>query len=438
MNVFRAVKKAVSLLRQAPPAMNNDRVLECVEACLSYRELFMDTAREHGSPLYVVSEGRLRANARRFVEVFTRRFGMVRVFYAMKSNSMPEIIRILVAEGLGLEVSSGRELEQALAAGASRILFSGPGKTDQELEAAIANSDRVTVLIDSAGELHRLNRLTIKHMCPIRAGVRITTDSGGLWRKFGVPLNMLAVFLETARQTPFIKLEGLQFHTSWNLSPVAHTDFIRRLGGVLKDIPQELIANLAFLDIGGGFWPEDGEWLRCPRTAHGRLKNILDPSGPDTRSRFCLESSRIEMFADEISRAVHAHLSMFLKGTVYIEPGRWLCHDAMHILLNVLDVKDRRLVITDAGTNAVGWERFEHDYFPVINLSSPGVEEHSCLVLGSLCTPHDLWGYSFHGRAIESGDILLIPNQGAYTYSLRQEFIKPLPKAVVVRSDLNL
>jgi len=56
-------------------------------------------------------------------------------------------------------------------------------------------------------------------------------------------------------------------------------------------------------------------------------------------------------------------------------------------------------------------------------------------VLGSLCTPHDLWGYSYWGSGIEPGDVLLIPCQGAYTYSLRQEFIKPLPEVAVWNSS---
>ncbi|HNX26337.1 MAG TPA: decarboxylase, partial [Phycisphaerae bacterium] len=50
---------------------------------------------------------------------------------------------------------------------------------------------------------------------------------------------------------------------------------------------------------------------------------------------------------------------------------------------------------------------------------------------GSLCTPHDIWGREFWGKSIAKGDILLIPEQGAYTYSLKQEFIKPLPACVV-------
>jgi diaminopimelate decarboxylase len=104
----------------------------------------------------------------------------------------------------------------------------------------------------------------------------------------------------------------------------------------------------------------------------------------------------------------------------------------MHLLITVIDKKADDLVITDAGTNAIGWERFETDYFPVINLSKPELTERACLVLGSLCTPHDVWGYAYYGRDIAPGDVLLIPTQGAYTYSLRQHFIKPLPKSAVL------
>ncbi len=66
--------------------------------------------------------------------------------------------------------------------------------------------------------------------------------------------------------------------------------------------------------------------------------------------------------------------------------------------------------------------------FPVLNLTRPALIETPCYVLGSLCTPHDVWGYSYWGTGIEEGDVLMIPTQGAYTYSLRQHFIKPVPK----------
>jgi diaminopimelate decarboxylase len=106
----------------------------------------------------------------------------------------------------------------------------------------------------------------------------------------------------------------------------------------------------------------------------------------------------------------------------------------MHIVLQVIDRKADDLVITDGGINMVGWERYEADYCPIINLSRPSPDEKECLVAGSLCTPHDVWGYSYFGDDIQAGDILLIPDQGAYTYSLRQQFIKPLP-AVTTRPE---
>jgi len=58
------------------------------------------------------------------------------------------------------------------------------------------------------------------------------------------------------------------------------------------------------------------------------------------------------------------------------------------------------------------------------------LKEHSLKIFGSLCTPYDIWGTSIFGEGIESGDILVIPDQGAYTYSLRQSFIKPMARVI--------
>jgi diaminopimelate decarboxylase len=65
-------------------------------------------------------------------------------------------------------------------------------------------------------------------------------------------------------------------------------------------------------------------------------------------------------------------------------------------------------------------------------MSRPSLDERPCMIAGSLCTPHDIWGWSYFGEDIQPGDILLLPNQGAYTWSLRQEFIKPLAKVITI------
>ncbi|WP_457571484.1 diaminopimelate decarboxylase family protein [Desulfovulcanus sp.] len=418
--------------------MDEERLKAFVTSCLEHRDVFTGLVREHGSPLYVLDEGRLRCRARRLRQVFEKRLGSVDVFFAMKSNNMPEVSRIMVEEGVGLDVSSGVELAKACEAGATRIFFSGPGKTEEELTAAIDHADRVTVLMDSFGELQRLDRLTRRHRRTIRAGIRLTTNPAGLWRKFGIPLSSLAQFLREAHDAPFIKLEGLQFHTNWNLSPDAQTDFIAKLGSALLDLPANLLETIKFLDIGGGFWPEQGEWLRAAGTPFGKFRNLLFSGRPDTVSRFWLESCPIDVFASQIAEALQLALPKTMNCRICLEPGQWLCHEAMHLLMTVVDVKTDNLVITDAGTNAIGWERFEQDYFPVINLTHPGIEEHPCDILGSLCTPHDVWGYSYHGTTIRPGDLLLIPTQGAYTYSLRQNFIKPLPEVARLPEEVVL
>jgi diaminopimelate decarboxylase len=326
----------------------------------------------------------------------------------------------------------------ALKAGARSIIFSGPGKTDGELSAAVDNADRVILMIDSFGELERLDRITRKRGIRVRAGVRLTTQPGGLWGRFGIPLEDLGEFLEKADRYPFIILEGLQFHTSWNLNPQAQVDFIGRLGNALARLPGYLLFDMAFIDIGGGYWPEHGEWLRAGGTPAGRLRSMLAPDRQDVHSSYLLESTRIEEFAARIGAALDESLPDDIDCRFFIEPGRWLCHQNMHILMTAVDIKGEGTVITDAGTGAVGWERFEHDYFPLVNLSDPGTRERKCGVFGPLCTPHDVWGWSYFGEGIKRGDLILVPAQGAYTYSLRQEFIKPLPGKAVVAGPLEL
>lgn len=432
------LERARRILRQEMPHMDPGRMERFVDSCNEHAFLFLQLCADYVSPLYVVDRGGLVRDLGRLREAFRQLPGDVDIFYALKSNSMPEIAKILVREGAGLDVSSGMELGKALEAGAKSIIFSGPGKTDEELSAAIDNADRVILMIDSFGELERLDRLTTDSRVTVRAGVRLAARSDGLWRRFGIPLTELRSFIQKADRCTFIQLEGLQFHTSWNLTPQAQVSFIEKLSETLSTLPGIFLQEMEFIDLGGGFWPEHGEWLRAGGTAPGALHNLLMPEDPDTSSRYLLESADIGTFAGEIGSELRRSLPKQVKCRFFIEPGRWLCHQNMHILMTVVDVKADDIVITDAGTGAVGWERFEHDYFPVINLSDPGPGERRCGIFGSLCNPHDVWGYSFFGEGIGPGDVLLVPAQGAYTYSLRQEFIKPLPGIAVVQGPLDL
>ena len=421
------LNKARDILRTRTPLLDKGRlrsfVDEFIKDCPRYREAHDRS----GSPLYLFDERALTEKAKEFQNAFHSKFPKVSIFYALKSNSYPIIIERLINEGYGIDVSSGKELEQALRYSPAKIIFSGPGKTFEELCLACGNADTVTVLLDSFGELSRLGETAAGKNVRIKAGVRLMIEEKGLWRKFGILLRDIERFFKEAEKYPNIELCGLQFHSSWNLDAGKQTDFISRLGGALAQMNREVLQKINFVDIGGGYWPVQGEWIQLRATQEGRLKECIESGLPGGMEHYGISSAPIEEFARRLAKALEEHVLKYVDCAVYLEPGRWISHEAMHILVKVVDKKADDIVICDGGTNMIGWERYETDYFPVINLSHPSLDEHPCMIFGSLCTPHDLWGYSYFGSDIGPGDILLIPMQGAYTYSLRQEFIKPIP-----------
>lgn len=414
------------------PRLDAARLRDYVSSFLDRGDSFRRLVESEGSPLYVFDKAALVSRAREFMTTFRSYLPAVQPFYAVKSNHSPLIARTLVEEGYGLDVSSGDELTMALAQGADKILFSGPGKMEAELDLAVEHADAVTVLIDSFGELERLEQAAARRDRVIRAGVRLTTSESGFWRKFGLPLERLEQFIAAADKCEHVKWCGLQFHISWNMNPDNQVIFLNKVSETLGRLPAEQRRRFEFIDVGGGFWPPHGEWLQPSATPESQLHTARGESFGGPLDHFCFPAAPLGVFAERISSAVTSRMPSDLEFVLYCEPGRWLCHEAMHILVTVVDRKADDLVITDAGTNMVGWERFENDFFPVINLTRPALTERECLVAGSLCTPHDIWGYSYFGDDIQAGDLLLVPHQGAYTYSLRQHFIKPLPKVATL------
>ena len=139
----------------------------------------------------------------------------------------------------------------------------------------------------------------------------------------------------------------------------------------------------------------------------------------------------IEVFAKGISQAIFEIKKVLPNVSFYCEPGRYICHDSMHMLFRLMDLKTPQVGITDGGTNMIGWEKYQfYAGVPLFNLSQfSKTNEIPFITYGSLCTPDDIWGYYLYTKGAPSaGDILLMPYQGAYTYTLAQEFIKDIPK----------
>lgn len=427
---LKAIKRRERLLPKAT-------LQQHLKSILNKRELLLESAQRFGTPQYFFDEPSLTFRIAQFKAAFSRYLHRYRLFYAVKSNSFQGICRRTVAEGMGLDVSSGLELSMALEMACKKIILSGPGKADEELMLAIENRSRVTLLLDSFGELQRLSEILKRQHVrtnPLRVGARV--QHPGNWNKFGIPLMDLSLMLEKAKAVEGLKPCGIQFHTSWNLDPNPQIDMMCKVGSHLsREVDPNVIKSLEFLDIGGGFWPEQGEWLNSQNTLKGKLIQLLDPDAPSSAKHYYRKATPIDQFARRIAAAQSRQPPPLPDLELWMEPGRWISTPAMHILLGVLDKKDSRTVITDGGTNLLGWERPLAEFIPVINLTKPSFREEATRVFGSLCTPYDIWGYSSFGEGIGTGDILVIPDQGAYTYSLRQSFIKP--RARVIRYDGN-
>jgi diaminopimelate decarboxylase len=441
-NIEKERKEILKILRLRPRNKKGS-LLNVVKGIKADARIFLKMAREHQTPFFAVDGRALERNIEGFLGAFRKHLPEVHAFYAMKANHHPMIVGTAVKHGMGLDVSSGRELGIALKAGAKRILFSGPGKTPPEHELALENSNRVIVNLDSFGELERLGKLAAARGRKIRAGVRINVASLGGWTKFGIPLDELKRFWDTAKKYPFIGLQGIQFHISWNRDVTRYEEMLGIIGGYLeKNLTAKDLGEIRFIDFGGGYFPDRSEGY-YPWTAHypgawpgGKIVSIADSYlGRTTRFRdryYITESSPVAVFARGIAASISRHLKPLLDCEYFTEPGRIIANDAMHIVIKLIDCKKPDFVISDGGVNMVGWEYGEFFYYPLVNLTHPSDREIPCTVTGPLCTPHDTWGYNCYAEKMVEGDIIVVPNQGAYKYVLAQDFIKPKPQVYLM------
>ncbi len=384
------------------------------------------------TPFYVFDQQALDNSIDLFLEAFKKEIPSFKSYYALKINHHPFIIQCAVDKGMGLDVGSRREIDIAINAGCKDILYFSPGKTKDDLLYAIKYVDVITINIDSFNELKKLGSLANSKKKPIKAGIRIHTDQYGDWKKYGVHINELKTFFKEAEKYPFIDLQGIHFHMSRNKDATFYENTIKELGAYLKkNFNSNELQKIKYIDFGGGFEVYESEGYYPYKTPQGGIIQTTNsytgtPSIFDV-SYYIRDAIKIDEYAKKIGQAINDYLKPIVSATYYSEPGRIICNSAMYIVLSVADAKNKDNVVLDGGVNMVGWQRFEHEYFPLVNLSSPSKKEIKCNMWGNLCTTWDTWGYYCYANRIREGDIIVVPNQGALTYSLAQNFIQPIP-----------
>lgn len=387
-------------------------LLHVVNNIVSKKDPIFSLVKKHQTPFYVYDQKELDISIERFIKAFKANLPRFQPYYALKLNHHPLIINRVIKKEFGLDVASRRELSFAIKSKASKIIYFSPGKKEADLLDAIRHSSVVRIHVDSFNELHDLGVLTNKTKKHVELGVRVHIPPHDSWSKYGIPLSMLKKFWVEAKKYPFIHLNGIHFHRSRNRSVDFYTNAIYKIANHINTrFSLKEREEIKYVDFGGGFEPYCSEGIL---KGNDHAYNILVPP-------------TIEEYAKAIGDSVKKHLTPLIKATYLSEPGRYICNNAMHIVLSVVDIKDKGNYILDGGVNMVGWQRFEKEYFPLINISNPSKKELPCHMWGNLCTTWDIWGYHCYTKKVSIGDIIIVPYQGALTYSLAQSFINNIP-----------
>lgn len=369
-------------------------------------------AARFGTPCFVYSRAALEAAYRAFDEALAGRDHLI--CYAMKANSNLAILDLFAQHGSGFDIVSGGELARALAAGADpgRIVFSGVGKTEAEIRAALT-AGILCFNVESAAELVRVARIAedLKRRAPVSLRVNPDVDpkthpyiSTGLKEnKFGVAYADALSLYRDASASPHLDVAGLDFHIGSQLTDVApFVDAFDRVLELVDALEREGI-RLRHLDIGGGLGIR--YQAEQPPAVADYLLAMLARLG-DRPHKVLLEPGR----------ALVGNAGLLLTRVEYLKPG-----------------EHRNFAIVDAAMNDLmrpalydAW----HEILPVVQRSSAAQRYD---VVGPVCESGDFIGRA-RDLAIAEGDLLAVMSAGAYGMSMSSNY-NTRPRAVEVMVD---
>ncbi|MFZ1416595.1 MAG: diaminopimelate decarboxylase [Defluviicoccus sp.] len=375
-----------------------------------------DLAEAVGTPFYVYASATLRRHYRVFTDAFAGLDALT--CFAVKANGNLAVIATLARLGAGADVVSGGELESALAAGVppARIVFSGVGKSERELKAALA-ADILQINVESVPELEALSRIACSVGATARIALRINPDvdaqthakitTGVREAKFGIEWTAAHQVYARAAALPGLQPVGIAVHIGSQLTATEpFADAFHRLRDLVTMLRRDG-HTIATLDLGGGLGvPYGDEAAPIP--------------GP-------------QAYADVIRHTVGD-----LGCRLILEPGRLLVANAGILVTRVLYVKEgatRTFVIVDAGMNDLvrpAMYGAHHAILPVVSQSDDDGEMVADVV-GPICETSDTFATACTLPPLHAGDLLAIRTAGAYGSSMGSFYnARPLCPEVLV------
>lgn len=338
-----------------------------------------------------------------------------RICYAVKANSNLGVLRILAQLGAGADIVSGGELARALAAGIApeRIVFSGVGKTPDELRAA-ARAGIGHINVESREELELLGGIATDERRQVTVGIRVnpdvTTDThpyistGKRGIKFGVPTDQVVAAAEYVARHPWLTLGTMAMHLGSQLIDTEpYREGIGRLLALFDDLRCAGLPLPGAVDIGGGLGIRYAdERTMDPERYAAAVVPLLAPTGL----------------------------------TLFLEPGRFLVGPAGVLLTRVLYCKHsggKDFVIVDAGMNDLVRPSHYQAYHEIVEAETAGRPEQRVDVVGPVCETGDFLALDRTLPGLAAGDLLAILGAGAYGFVMASNYnSRPRPAEVIV------
>ena len=370
--------------------------------------------KKNKTPLYLYSENQIINNYLKFTKSFKKTNPLV--CFAAKSNSNVAILKILGKLGAGADVVSGGELLKALKAGikASKIVFSGVGKTEDELKIAI-NKKILLINCESESEAKLVNKIAKKFKKKVSIGFRLNPNvdakthknisTGKAENKFGLSIKSFKSFFKTLSIYKNIKLDALSVHIGSQI--LTDTPYKKTLN-VMSKLIKDLELKLKFVDLGGGFG--------------------INYSGKDKPINLNKYSALVYNFSKK------------LNCKIIFEPGRSIVGDTGILLSKVQYMKNgakKKFIILDAGMNDFMRPALydaKHTIIPISKVKSKtkGLIEF----VGPICESTCKFGIYKNYQKIKENDYVAITNVGAYGASLSSNYnTRPLVAEILVNKN---
>ena len=369
-----------------------------------------NVADKYGTPAFIYSKATLQRHANAYINSFKTMDGLV--CFSVKALSNISILKTLKNSGCGFDIVSGGELHRALLAGADpkKIIFSGVGKSKDEMVAGIENNI-LSFNIESDQELSRLSIVAaeMKKIAPVAirfnpnvdAGVHEFTKTGRKSDKFGVSIEAAKDLIKKCSQISSINLVGLTCHIGSQIMELkGFEDAAKQALELLFEL-DKLKINLDFIDMGGGLG--------------------VNYVGEETIQPFELIESYEKIFAGRNERLI-------------LEPGRSISANA-GIMLTRVEYKKNNFLIADAAMNDLlrpALYQAHHDVWPV---SKTIKSESNVNLVGPICETGDFLAKNIDIEASE-GDLLAVRTVGAYGFVMSSNYnSRPRAPEIMVDKD---